>query len=220
MQGKKTGTIALPEALFALPWNDALMHQVVVSMQSNARPDVAHTKNRGDVRGGGKKPWRQKGTGRARVGSNRSPIWKGGGVTHGPRNEKNYLRTIPRNMRTKALCMALSSKIRDGEVIFIDSLAFDAPKTSIAKKTLIALGGIGFDKIVRKRSNAALIALSDGNITAKKSFGNIGNVTTIPLRDLNPVAVLSAKYLVIENPAAGIAILSRRLASKKEHATT
>ncbi len=214
-QGKKVGTIALPEHIFGVAWNDSLMHQVVVSMQSNARSPIAHTKNRGDVRGGGKKPWRQKGTGRARVGSSRSPIWKGGGVTHGPRNEKNYDRAIPKKMRAKALFMAMSQKLRDGEIVFVDSLGFDAPKTSVAKKTLVALSGAGFAKIVSKKTNAALIALSDGNTSARKSFQNIGNVTTLPLRDLNPVAVLSAKYLIIEQPEAGVAILSRRLAAPK-----
>ncbi len=219
MQGKKVGAVELPDTIFGLPWNDSLMHQVVVSMQSNARPNVAHTKNRGDVRGGGKKPWRQKGTGRARVGSNRSPIWKGGGVTHGPRNDKNYLRDIPKKMRAKALFIALSRKFRDGELLFVDSLGFEGPKTSVAKKALVALSGAGFDKLSTKRTNAAMIALSDGNVAAQKSFSNIGNVKTLPIRDLNPLAVLSAKYLVIENPEAGVAILSRRSVSKKEAVT-
>src|ERR1700722_10641927 len=111
-QGKKAGSIELPESVFGVAWNDSLMHQVVTSMQDNARTNVAHTKDRGDVRGGGKKPWRQKGTGRARHGSIRSPIWRGGGVTHGPRNEKDFSRTIPKKMRAKALYIALSRKLR------------------------------------------------------------------------------------------------------------
>src|SRR5580704_11914592 len=95
-QGKKAGSVNLPESVFDVKWNHSLMHQVVTSMQANARTPVAHVKDRGAVRGGGKKPWRQKGTGRARHGSIRSPIWKGGGVTHGPIKDKNYSRAIPK----------------------------------------------------------------------------------------------------------------------------
>ncbi len=102
-QGKKSGTLTLPENVFDVAWNDSLMHQVVTSMQANARVSIAHVKDRGEVSGGGKKPWRQKGTGRARHGSIRSPIWKGGGVTHGPTKNKDYSRKIPKKMRAKAL---------------------------------------------------------------------------------------------------------------------
>src|SRR5574343_932022 len=102
-KGKSVGSLKLPEAVFGLKWNADLVHQVVTSMESTARTNVAHTKNRGDVRGGGKKPWQQKGTGRARHGSTRSPIWVGGGVTHGPRKDKNYERKVNRKMKAKAL---------------------------------------------------------------------------------------------------------------------
>jgi len=138
-EGKKAGTIALPESIFGLPWNASLMHQVVTSMQDNARTRVAHAKGRGEVRGGGKKPWQQKGTGRARVGSSRSPIWKGGGVTHGPIKDKVFGREIPKKMRAKALLIALSRKMRDGEIVFVNSFGIDTPKTAAAKKSLLAL---------------------------------------------------------------------------------
>ena len=131
--GKKAGSINLPENIFGVTWNDALMHQVVTSMQDNARTPVAHTKGRGDVRGGGRKPWKQKGTGRARHSSIRSPIWKGGGVTHGPNKNTVFARTIPQKMRAKALFMALSRKLRDGQVVFVSSFDIEKPSTSSAK---------------------------------------------------------------------------------------
>src|SRR6202451_4888177 len=143
-QGKNAGSVELPESVFGVAWNDSLMHQVVTSMQDNARTNVAHTKNRGDVRGGGRKPWQQKGTGRARHGSSRSPIWKGGGVTHGPRNEKDYSQKINRKQAQKALLVALSRKFKDGEIILIDSLSMPAPKTAQAKVMLAALARGGF----------------------------------------------------------------------------
>jgi large subunit ribosomal protein L4 len=214
-QGKKSGSITLSERVFDVAWNDSLMHQVVTSMQDNARTNVAHTKGRGDVRGGGKKPWRQKGTGRARVGSIRSPIWRGGGVTHGPSNEKVFARGIPKKMRAKALFMALSKKLRDGEIIFVENLGINEPKTAIAKKTLSALSGVsGFERLSTKKKNAALIAISDMNDAQKKSFRNLGNVSCVSVRDLNPVSVLRNSFIVIENPEASAKIIESRMAKK------
>lgn len=211
-QGKKSGSIELPEDIFGVAWNNALIHQVVTSMQDNARTPVAHTKDRGAVRGGGKKPWKQKGTGRARHGSIRSPIWKGGGVTHGPLKEKDYSRTIPQKMRTKALFMALSRKAKDGKIIFVDAFNFDLPKTALAKKTLTLLSQVdGFSKLASKRKNAALIALSEPNTAVVKSFNNIGSTESKAVRDLNPVTVLKYKYLIIENPEAAVAIIGSRV---------
>jgi large subunit ribosomal protein L4 len=138
-KGEKTGKVTLPESIFGLPWNADLVHQVVTSMADNARTPTAHTKDRGEVRGGGKKPWKQKGTGRARHGSSRSPIWKGGGVAHGPRNDKDYARKVNQKMKQKALLVALSRKMKDGELIFVESLEIAAPKTSEAKMVLSAL---------------------------------------------------------------------------------
>ncbi len=216
VQGKKTGTIELPENMFNVQWNDALMYQVVTSMQANARTPVAHTKFRGDVRGGGKKPWQQKGTGRARHGSIRSPIWKGGGVTHGPRSEKIYARAIPRKMRARALFMALSRKLRDNKLILVDSFGFTKPKTADAKKALGALSRTsGFEKLSTKNRNAALVALAGDTKASYKSFRNIGSVTCVEARNLNPVAVLGSTYLIIEDPKSMVATISARTKQKK-----
>src|SRR5664279_3348609 len=102
LKGKETSTVDLPKAMLGLPWNADLVHQVVTSMQSNQRPVIADTKGRGEVRGGGKKPWRQKGTGRARHGSSRSPIWVGGGVTFGPSNVRNFWLNYPKKFKQYA----------------------------------------------------------------------------------------------------------------------
>lgn len=213
-QGKKAGSLQLPENVFGVAWNESLMHQVVTSMQDNARTPVAHTKGRGDVRGGGRKPWKQKGTGRARHGSSRSPIWKGGGVTHGPSNEKNYSRTIPSKMRAKALFMALSRKLKDGEVLFVDSFGIEKPSTASAKKALFALSKADFAKLESKKVNAALVAFADPKEGTVKSFRNISNIRYAAVRDLNPVVVLRHTYLILENPEAAVAILAQR-ASKQ-----
>src|SRR5271168_1781178 len=127
-EGKTAGEITLPKEIFGLPWNADLVHQVIHSMLSTRRTPVAHTKTRGEVRGGGKKPWQQKGTGRARHGSTRSPLWVGGGVTHGPRKDKNYDRKVNRKMKAKALYTLLSKKLRDGEILFMDKISFKEPK--------------------------------------------------------------------------------------------
>src|ERR1700753_1872149 len=119
-QGKSAGQISLPEGVFGLPWNADLVHEVVRLMNSNSRSAVANTKTRGEVRGGGKKPWKQKGTGRARHGSARSPIWVGGGITHGPRSDKNFDRKINKKAKARAFLSILSKKYKDGQVLFVD----------------------------------------------------------------------------------------------------
>ncbi len=210
--GKVAGSIELPEAVFGVKWNDSLMHQVVTSMQSNARPPVAHAKTRGEVRGGGKKPWAQKGTGRARHGSSRSPIWRGGGVTHGPRNDKNYSRAIPKKMRAKALYMALSRKFADGEILFVDSFGFSKPKTADAKKAMLAFGKLEGFKKMNASYNAALIAVAEQNVNFTKSFRNISSVSFDSIANLNPVMVLKHKYLIIENPEVTVPVVEKRLA--------
>ena len=205
MQGKEAGKVTLPENIFGLPWNADLVHLVVTAMRANARGNVAHTKDRGEVRGGGKKPWAQKGTGRARHGSSRSPIWKGGGITHGPRNDKIFALKANRQARQKALLVALSRKFKDGEILFIDSLEMEAPKAAAAKVMLSALGKT-FSGL-NKTKNAALIAIPAVHVATQKSFRNFGNIEMVEVRNLNPVSVLSSKYVIIANPAAAFETL-------------
>ena len=210
---KEVGKIQLPEAVFGLKWNADLVHQVVVSMESSARTPVAHTKNRGEVSGGGKKPWKQKGTGRARHGSTRSPIWVGGGVTHGPRNEKDYTRKVNKKMKAKALYTILSAKFKKGQILFVDSINFKEPKTKDAKGTLASFSKIGgFTDILSKKKNSAWIALSKDSVTTKKSFGNFNNVEVDEIRNINPVDLMKYKYIVIENPNESLATVSSKLA--------
>lgn len=213
--GKTAGTVTLPESVFGLKWNADLVHQVVVSMESSARTPVAHAKTRGEVSGGGKKPWKQKGTGRARHGSTRSPIWVGGGTTHGPRNDKDYTRKVNKKMKAKALYTILSAKFKKGQILFVDSLAFKAPKTKDAKSTLSSFSKIeGFKDILSKKKNSAWIALSKDSVITKKSFGNFNNVEVDEVRNINPVDLMKYKYLVIENPNESLATVTSKLTSK------
>ena len=213
--GKEVGKVALPENVFGAVWNADLVHEVTVSMQSNARTGTAHTKFRGEVRGGGKKPWQQKGTGRARHGSTRSPIWAGGGVAHGPRNVKDYGKKINRNVRAKALATVLSRKFADGEVLFVDAFTFSEPKAKDAKTILDALGGIkGKEGIKTKRTNAALIVLTGRDENTEKSFRNFGQVMVSHVKDVNPVELLTYKYVVVAKPEAALETLVKRVSTK------
>jgi large subunit ribosomal protein L4 len=216
-QGKETGSITLPEAVFNVKWNADLVHQVVTAMQANARTPIAHTKNRAEVSGTGKKPWKQKGTGSARHGSRRSPIWRTGGVAHGPRNERDFDQKINKKMRAKALYAVLSKKFQDGEVLFVDTLTFAAPKTKDAKATIAELAKVtGFEKLATRRINAALIADSVKNEVVQKSFQNFGNLLVEEVRNLNPVEVLRYKYLIIASPAESLKLLEARTTTKKK----
>ncbi|MEK7463816.1 MAG: 50S ribosomal protein L4 [Patescibacteria group bacterium] len=200
-KGQETGKMKLPEAIFGVSWNADLVHQVVVSMMSSARHPIANTKTRGEIRGGGKKPWQQKGTGRARHGSTRSPIWVGGGVAHGPRADKNYDRKVNKKAKAKALYTILSKKFKDGEILFIDSLSFAEPKAAEAKNTITAFSKIkGFEKFGTKPKNVAIITVEKKTPTLIKSFKNFGNLEVEEFRTINPVSVLNHKYLVIANP--------------------
>lgn len=212
-KGTTTGTITLPESIFGLKWNNDLVHQVVTSMLSNKRAGTAHTKDRGEVRGGGKKPWKQKGTGRARHGSSRSPIWVGGGTTHGPRREKDYSKKINKKMRTKALFTILSKKFNSGNILLVEALAVSAPKTKDAVAILSKLSKVdGFGKIASKKKTAALIALPEITEAVQKSFANLPGITLVKTSELSALAALNANHIVLVDPNKSIELLSKKTA--------
>lgn len=207
--------MALPAETFGVSMNADLVHQVIVSMQSNARANTAHTKDRSEVAGGGKKPWQQKGTGRARHGSSRSPIWTGGGVAHGPRNERNYTKKINKNVRAKALACVLSAKLEEGTMVLVDALPFSGPKTALARTFLNALATIDGKAALRsKRKNAALVLVPTRDEAAELSFRNFGNVEVMQVKDVNPVALLTYKYVVVAKPEESVKGLTTRASSK------
>ncbi len=210
-KGKEAGKITLPERVFAAKWRADLVHQVVESMRSNKRAGTADTKGRGEVRGGGKKPWKQKGTGRARHGSSRSPIWVGGGVTHGPLAEKNYKRKISKKMRAQALFSVLTQKMKDGEIIFVDSLVLSEPKTKAGVEVVKNLGkALGAKDLAGSKKPRILTALFERNVNAEKSLRNIGAVEISYVKNLNPVDVLNHKYLLIERADESVKFLDSR----------
>lgn len=187
-EGKEAGEMSLPKEIFEVPMNADLVHQVFISHKSNQRQVSAHTKNRGEVRGGGRKPWKQKGTGRARHGSTRSPIWIGGGVSGGPRNEKNFTKDLPKKMKRKALLMVLSEKAKNNLVVVIDKMEIEKPKT----KALVDM-----IKKLPVKNQSRLIAYSDGAKNVFLSARNITKTGVLESRNLNVVDLLNYKYLLV-----------------------
>ena len=188
-EAKEVGKVKLSKTIFGLPWNDDLVHQVVVSMQSNKRTPIAHAKTRAEVRGGGVKPWRQKGTGRARHGSSRSPIWRGGGITFGPRKERIFEKDIPKKMRRKALFMVFTEKAKGDFLIILDKIQIDEPKTK------------EFTKILKKlpcKENSCLVALPEYDKKVFLSARNIKKTNIVEARNLNVIDLMSSKYLLME----------------------
>lgn len=210
-KGGEAGVISLPAKVFAAKWRADLVHQVVEGMRSNKRAGTADTKDRGEVRGGGKKPWKQKGTGRARHGSIRSPIWVGGGVTHGPLSEKNYKRKISKKMRAQALFSVLSKKMKDKEILFVDSLLMSESKTKKALEVMKSLSKIsGFKPLAGSKKKRVLVALSERSEKTEKSFRNLPQLEIVFLKNLNPLDVLEYQYLLIENPEESVKFLESR----------
>jgi large subunit ribosomal protein L4 len=211
-KGKEAGKIALNEKVWGLKWNADLIQQVVESMSANARTTTAAVKDRSKVSGGGKKPWQQKGTGRSRHGSSRSPIWRHGGVTHGPLTAKNYTKKINKKVRAKALSIVLSEKIRKGEVLFVDGIVMKEPKTKDARAILAALSSVkGFEKLLTKKRNAAYVATGEKSEAVAKSFANFGNLDFDVVQNMNPIDLLNHKFVVIISPEKAVSFIEGRL---------
>ena len=174
--GEKKGTVDVPDSMFNAKINEELVTLAVLRQTSNARQSVAHTKSRGEVRGGGRKPWRQKGTGRARFGSIRNPIWRGGGVAFGPKSERNYIKNMTKKARRIALFSCLSAKAGDNAIFALDKFEIKEPKTKEFAQML--------SKLPVERS--LLIVLSEKDANLEKSASNLPNVKTILVNYLNP----------------------------------
>lgn len=197
-KGEKSGTFDLPENIFGVSWNSNAIWQTLAAFATNRRRHRSHAKDRSEVRGGGKKPWQQKGLGKARHGSIRSPIWTGGGVSHGPNKEENFSRKINKKTKTKIFSALLSQKLRENEILFLDKIETKSGKTKEAKDILNDLKKIGgFEKLGSKGGKAILVAAGEKDKTIKRAFANLPYLETKESRNLNIADLANFKYLVV-----------------------
>ncbi len=197
-EGKEVSELKLNEAILGLPWNADLVHQAVRIALANQRQVLASTKDRSEVSGGGRKPWRQKGTGRARHGSIRSPLWKGGGITFGPTKERNFKLKINKKMARKAFLTALSTKAKDNELLVLDDLKLSAPKTKEMAKIMK-----NFPQVKN-----GLLALAKKSEDLKRTGRNLPNLNITNIDNLNILDILKYKYLIFTKD--GIEHLSKK----------
>jgi len=209
-KGEKEKEIELPDKIFNVPVNSDLLHQTVLYYENLSRQPIAKTKDRGEVKGGGRKPWRQKGTGRARHGSIRSPLWRGGGVTFGPTPEKKYQIKIPKKVRRKALFMILSQKFKDKEIIFLNKIKISEPKTKRFVELLKSLNRIKKD--MDRKSIIFILSRKDDNLL--KAARNVKRVSLVSVKSLNPYILLKNRYVIFEEEA--VKQLTTSLGEQKE----
>lgn len=190
VNGDQVGELELSDAVFGQAVNEAVLHEVVVMQLANRRKGTHDTKTRSEVSGGGRKPWRQKGTARARHGSIRSPIWRGGGTVFGP-HPRDYRYSVPKKVRRLALKSALSSKVEEGRILVLDELSLDAPKT---RKMVDILGNL-------KAADGALVVTADRDFSVERSSRNIPGVKSLEAANLNVLDVLDHPNLVITKDA-------------------
>jgi len=187
LEGKETEELKLSDSVFGLPANDDLVHQVYVSLMGNKRQVLAHTKNRGERAGSGIKPWRQKGTGRARVGSLRTPTWRGGGVAFGPTKDRNFKKKINKKMNAKAIAMVLSGKLRDKEIIILDKLELANKKTKEMAAVLKKF----------KLKGSVLLSFGEKEKDLMRLSRNLMKVKNIATDQLNVLEMLDSKNLIM-----------------------
>ncbi|MBU1934642.1 50S ribosomal protein L4 [Patescibacteria group bacterium] len=188
--GEKKGTVDVSDSMFKAPVHEELVRLALIRQMANARQPIAHTKTRGEVRGGGRKPWRQKGTGRARFGSTRNPIWRGGGVAFGPRNDRNYSKNMTKKARRGALFSVLSQKAGDNEIFALNKFEVKTPKT----KDFTAM----MSKLPVERS--LLVVAGEKDVNLEKTAGNLPNVKVILVNYLNPHDLLKyEKVMFLES---------------------
>jgi len=199
-EGKENGELNLNDAVFGVKVKESVVYQVFNALRANARESWADTKNKGEVRGGGKKPWKQKGTGRARHGSIRSPLWRGGGITFGPISARNYQQKINKEMNRVAVRMCLSDKLADGKLVVLESLASEAGKTKAIAILLKKL----------PCANRSTVLLTGGDENLQKASRNIGKLALQRAQDLNVLDLLENQYLVASKK--DLEMLEKRLA--------
>ena len=209
--GKKSESLDLAKEVFGVEVNPAAVSEVIRLMQSNSRTPVAHVKDRSEVAGGGRKPWRQKGTGRARHGSIRSPLWRGGGVTFGPSNVRVFTKKINKKARRSAMRMMLTSKVKNSHVLGLDTLAIKEPKTKNFDAVISAVVNTQFDaKSMPAKRPSVLLVTTDDNAVVARGVQNIPGVDVTSARNLNLVSLASHAFILIEKDA--VDVLVKRLA--------
>jgi len=191
-KGEAAGDIELAKDIFEVEVNPNLVHEAVVIQQANSRQVIAHAKDRSEVRGGGRKPWRQKGTGRARHGSTRSPIWRTGGVTFGPSKDQNFERKMNKKAKRKALAMTLSDKVAHDRFVVVDSLELPEAKTKVFVSIQEALPVAG---------KKTLVVINPDNTNLKRAVKNVPKVDVIGAKSLNVVDILAHDYVLISKDA-------------------
>jgi len=201
--GTKGDAIAINDKVFGVKLNRDLLWQVATSQMSNQRQVIAHTKTRAEVRGGGRKPWRQKGTGRARHGSIRSPIWVGGGVSHGPTKDVNFKKTVTRAQGKAALAAVLSDRVRTGRLLVVDAVESTQGKTKNAAAALAKLAK-GLDGWKAGGRILLVLAGVESDVAVRRATGNLSWVQAVRAQDLNALTVLSFPFTIVVREAVAI----------------